>query len=337
MKKTVTLLAVLGVFLVFNVAMAGENPNGQPFQALWQAIRNLSQRIDNIQLIPGPVGPQGPQGERGSDGSPGPKGDPGDSNWNEERIVELENRITYLETLVVISPPLPPAEFSAYANFQRNLGQYFSISEVDQVGLDITSDMTLEAWINLSTLPQNGRNHPIFSKGNDSNQVHDISYLFVIGNWNGVYKFDFTISSSGSNIMQNISTWVPFVNNWYHVSVVYHASVGTIDFYVNGLHYGDQITGVFNSIYNSNTGFSIGRQWAGSPSNYGDHFDGKMDELRIWNVARTPAEIFNNKDIELSGHEPGLMGYWKFNGNALDSSPNGNDLINNNGVTFIPY
>jgi len=41
--------------------------------------------------------------------------------------------------------------------------------------------------------------------------------------------------------------------------------------------------------------------------------NGSMDELRIWNVARTHTEINDNMNIELSGGEPGLIGYWKFN------------------------
>lgn len=332
-----------------NVATAGDDPSGQPFQAIWQAINDLGQKIANIQLIPGPAGSQGPQGEigpqgprgetgpqgeRGQDGSPGPQGDPGEPSWDEAKIASLEERISQLENLLLPPPPPPEPDFSAYANFDRSLGQYFSITDDEQVGLDITSDMTMEAWINFSTLPANGRNYPIFCKGWDPGQI---AYFFSISNWSGVYNFDFIISSSGSNIIQKGSNWLPSINSWYHVAVVYHASAGTIDFYLNGLHYGNQITGVFNSIHNSNRGFALGRQWAESPQGYGDHFDGQMDDLRIWNVARTPAEIMANKDIELTGNEPGLMGYWKFNGNALDSSPNGNDLTNNNGVTFVPY
>lgn len=344
MKKVISLGVVLAILLIVNPIMASSNPSGTPFQAIWDAISDLQKQITNIQLIPGPVGPQGLHGEpglpghqgdagiQGESGPPGPKGDPGEPSWDEARINDLEDRVAYLESLQPPPPP-PPEGFSAYAYFQRSLYQSLDITDVDQVGLDITSDITMEAWINLSVLPQDGRNYPIFSKGDDSNQVHDIAYLFVISNWNGVYKFDFTISSSGSNIMQNISTWYPVVNTWYHVAIVYRASAGTVDFYLNGVHSGDQITGVYTSIHNSDRGFSIGRQWDGTGP--ADCFDGKMDELRIWNIARTPAEIISNKDLELIGNEPGLVGYWKFNGNALDSSPNGNDLTNHNGVTFI--
>jgi hypothetical protein len=57
--------------------------NGQPFQDLWDAIKALGERIDNIQLTPGPQGPagadgaQGPIGPAGADGAQGPIGPAG--------------------------------------------------------------------------------------------------------------------------------------------------------------------------------------------------------------------------------------------------------------------
>lgn len=60
-------------------------------------------------------------------------------------------------------------------------------------------------------------------------------------------------------------------------------------------------------------------------------FNGAFDDLRIWNVARSEQEIFDNMGHELTGTEPGLVGYWKFNENTgtviKDSTPNGNNGI----------
>jgi len=60
------------------------------------------------------------------------------------------------------------------------------------------------------------------------------------------------------------------------------------------------------------------------------HFNGLIDEVRIWDIARTQEEIQATKYIVLTGNEPGLVGYWRFDdepgsGIATDSSPNGND------------
>jgi len=96
---------VIGVILFGStLAFAAGRSRGRPFQALWDAIADLQEQIDNIQLIPGPegppgppgpqgpqgeVGPAGPQGEQGPQGEPGPQGEqgpPGPPGITEVRI-----------------------------------------------------------------------------------------------------------------------------------------------------------------------------------------------------------------------------------------------------------
>lgn len=58
------------------------------------------------------------------------------------------------------------------------------------------------------------------------------------------------------------------------------------------------------------------------------YFNGAIDEVRIWNVARTQEQIRNNMNRELAGNEEGLIGYWKFNegtgSTVYDSTANKN-------------
>ncbi|MCP3915366.1 MAG: LamG domain-containing protein [bacterium] len=58
-------------------------------------------------------------------------------------------------------------------------------------------------------------------------------------------------------------------------------------------------------------------------------FNGALDEVRVWNVVRTPAQIQQSFMQELNGNEAGLVGYYKFDepgGNViLDSSTAGNN------------
>lgn len=67
----------------------------------------------------------------------------------------------------------------------------------------------------------------------------------------------------------------------------------------------------------------------GLPPNAGSFLDGFMDEIRIWNVARTPAEIQTHFACRIAPDTPGLVGYWKFDEalgdqQVVDSSPAGN-------------
>ncbi|MBM4046872.1 MAG: hypothetical protein FJ279_17340 [Planctomycetes bacterium] len=41
-------------------------------------------------------------------------------------------------------------------------------------------------------------------------------------------------------------------------------------------------------------------------------WNGLLDEIRLWNVARTQAEIRSTMYSKLAGSEPGLVGYWNF-------------------------
>ena len=58
-------------------------------------------------------------------------------------------------------------------------------------------------------------------------------------------------------------------------------------------------------------------------------FNGLVDEVRLWNVVRTPAEIAADWNQALVGNEPGLVGYYKFDEGSgiavIDSSTGGND------------
>lgn len=68
---------VLALLLGVNVVLAKDDPSGTPFKALWEAISNLQEQIDNMQGQPGPQGPPGPAGQDGQDGEDGEQGPPG--------------------------------------------------------------------------------------------------------------------------------------------------------------------------------------------------------------------------------------------------------------------
>ena len=42
------------------------------------------------------------------------------------------------------------------------------------------------------------------------------------------------------------------------------------------------------------------------------YFDGLIDEVRFWNVTKSEKQIKAYKNIDLTGQEAGLIGYWKF-------------------------
>ncbi len=58
-----------------------------------------------------------------------------------------------------------------------------------------------------------------------------------------------------------------------------------------------------------NRRFLIGAERALNPCCFADV---TVDEVRIWNVARTPAEIQSTMNTALTGSEPGLLLYYDF-------------------------
>ena len=78
-------------------------------------------------------------------------------------------------------------------------------------------------------------------------------------------------------------------------------------------------TGSFSTIQ-PKTEYYFGRN---AKRNRPDFF-GQLDEIRVWNVVRTGAQIRETMHKRLVGDEPGLIGLWNFDdGTASDSSPSG--------------
>jgi hypothetical protein len=67
----------------------------------------------------------------------------------------------------------------------------------------------------------------------------------------------------------------------------------------------------------------------------GEEFNGAIDEVRLWNVARSLSEIQINRNGEIA-NSPNLTGYWKLNGDGTDSSSGANSLVPIGIVSFQP-
>ena len=93
---------------------------------------------------------------------------------------------------------------------------------------------------------------------------------------------------------------------WHQVSVVVTATSRTV--YLDGV--ATSTENLVNPVYDFSTG-DIYIGWDNAVDNRA--FKGLVDEIRIWNVARTATEIQSNRYAILTGNESGLVGYWNFN------------------------
>jgi hypothetical protein len=78
-----------------------------------------------------------------------------------------------------------------------------------------------------------------------------------------------------------------------------------------------------------------GRLVVGCAHNGDSPFDGEIDELRIWSVARSSLEIRRNRDREIESVRT-LTGYWRFDDGGTDLSTGGNPLKVRGAVLFLP-
>ncbi len=92
---------------------------------------------------------------------------------------------------------------------------------------------------------------------------------------------------------------------WTHVAVTVDTTTHTAVFYVNGVQ-ASTVTGSFVTFADNSSAVFLGK------AKYGDRFSGCIDEVRIWNVIRTPSDISSLWNHEARGNEPGLVAVYHF-------------------------
>ena len=103
------------------------------------------------------------------------------------------------------------------------------------------------------------------------------------------------------------------LNNWNHTCFVFDNSNDILNLYLNGIFVGSRNVTV--DLPDTTAPVWIGGDGPFYFSRYGTGmFSGYIDDVRIWNVARTNEEIFNNMlSGSVTGNENGLVAYWNFN------------------------
>lgn len=164
---------------------------------------------------------------------------------------------------------------------------------------NIGNGFTIEAWILATQWKQAQWQGTIVGK---DNQGPDRGFAFRCGN-NGTLSF---VMSAGNVWQEAFTGPIMNVNQWHHVAAV--VSNGTILLYVDGQQ---AATHSFTGSPSHSTDMAI--NIGGSPGFGGRNFQGVIDEIRIWDIARTPLEIQNNSTVSLTGSEAGLVTYYPMN------------------------
>ncbi len=181
------------------------------------------------------------------------------------------------------------------------------------------NEITLEAWIKVNEFRERSYQGAVISRdqmasGADFGYVLRcggngyVDFIFGNGNWIEIQSPEDAISKS----------------TWAHVAATYNGNHMLL--YVNGELVSQK--SVETSIKASATNMFIGN----SPAALNRGFDGLIDEVRVWNIARTEQQISSTMNITLGGEyysasDSGLVGYWRFNEGSRGTTK---DRVNNN-------
>jgi hypothetical protein len=234
----------------------------------------------------------------------------------------------YWSPMLVLAAVLLVMSGAVYAENTASIdlnGSSNYLSAPDTASISFTGDFTAEMWVKFDS--DSGNPCLICKYETSGNQKS----WFIQKDSSGdsihmTATSDGFTETSGSNV-----SWNPTLGQWYHVAAVYDASAGSAEFFVNGSSIGSS-TGLPTSIYDGTATLNIGRY--GDACCIANYLDGRIDEIRLWNVDRTAQQIADDYQLELTGSEANLVAYWPLNNSLEDATAQNNDLNNGTGATF---
>ncbi|MEI7981401.1 MAG: LamG domain-containing protein, partial [Bacteroidota bacterium] len=188
-------------------------------------------------------------------------------------------------------------------------GGYPTGPYVDFPDMTIGGDLTIEAWVCLKSNPSWGRIIEFASSW--SERSDNIVFGFEGGSSQLFYE-----TNEGGGTIGFIDAYAIPLNQWFHVAVVQSGNTATL--YYNGTVVNSQPQAPAETRSRDDVWIGRGHFWA-----WGDcSFDGMMDELRVWNVARSETQIKENMYKEIPV-QSGLLAYYKMsNGSGTSLTDN---------------
>ncbi len=164
---------------------------------------------------------------------------------------------------------------------------------------ELSPPWTAEFWVNRQDAPS-------YSAA----LLSDTNYALKLEQFNYTRKVGFT----RFNVADYVFNYSAPTNKWVHLAFVCDSNTRL---YVNGV-LTDQNTATI----------SLPMDQLGWDAHSGDYCTGLLDEVRVWNVARSQAVLQANMCRTLSLPQSGLVAYWRFDEGAgttaNDSTGNGN-------------
>jgi hypothetical protein len=187
------------------------------------------------------------------------------------------------------------------------------------------STLTVEAWF----CPLDTRSNPLIYKSDYGNIYSDRSYeLYTSYGW-AVFS-----GTSGWTWLYGDMSVVP--DHWVHIAATYDSTQGVAKVFLNGTsifetnYQADGVSPILESVRNSSQDVILGALLtAYGPSSFSY---GIMDEVRLWDVARTNVEIKDWYNKPVNPTENGLIAYYNFDEGLSNQTVVDLTSFHNNGI-----
>ncbi|MDX1908232.1 MAG: LamG-like jellyroll fold domain-containing protein [Bacteroidia bacterium] len=198
------------------------------------------------------------------------------------------------------------ASSAAVANAFRRPGTGLTFGGTDEYvnvpdnsSLNPTTGLSVEAWINAASTSGSPR---IVSKASSASSPTQGYSLHI--NASARLVGEIRTSSALYTVTANSPAPTITTSSWFHVAMTWSQG-GVLTLYINGRSVATSAT-TAGTLTNTASALSIARG-----AYNGNYFTGQVDEVRIWNDARTAQEIQENMFRTLEGTESGLVAHYQ--------------------------
>ncbi len=194
---------------------------------------------------------------------------------------------------------------AGYARTFNGAGEHIDFTTGSTVVITENMDCTIEFWFK----GEEQTNTVMFSNGHDNFQEQSPPFdnVWVIGS-----------NSNGEIYAKNKGTAITieeenfFDNSWHHFTMVVNRR-GNTSLYIDGEMKAYEISTMFGGLVGAEMSIAARRHYVSEAViDYDNHFNGKIDELRIWGLAKTKKQILMDRNCKLQGNEMGLYAYYPF-------------------------
>ena len=221
------------------------------------------------------------------------------------------------------------------ADFARASSQYAVITN----DLGITGgNITIEAWINVESAPASGN---VYAIAQQQDAGTSVTYGIFYTNEAGTKKL--YVERIKHGVVNNNASYTVDLGTatCYHVVLRYDGTdLKLFTAQAGGTHTERAtVAGSGNGSATNNDHFVIAQYqstdsgtFAADANNYPDML---IDDVRVWNTARTTTQLNDNFETELIGTESGLVAYYTLNNVWTDLTANAFNLTANGSPTFV--